>query len=933
MTGASRRRTRHPLTLIVRAAGALLAVALVVAGPPLLLTVLVGDPLPHQLPTATVISGWLRAPISDREALDVIAVLAWAAWLHLCGCILAEFTRQLRGTCWHVPCGGINARLAQHLVAAVLIAGPSATLSAGAAASLLTPAPVAHATTTSPSARPINPASKLRFQTSSATVLLSAAAAAGSRGRPSSAVTDSADDYHSAPPIYKEYVVAPPDGQYHDNLWDIAARHLGDPLRWKEIFALNDGRLMSDGQRMTRASLIQPGWVLRMPADATGLRELPAPAAQRRGSSERQDRAPQVAPPPRHPAPRTPAETPPRTPAVAVEPRPEVAPNRQIEPQQARPTQIAAAHRRRDPAVPVGAGLSMAALGLLAALERRRRVAARRRTPGTRLARPGPELRAAEARIRRYARDATVVAATVRLAVALAASRDPQLTVRAAWHHPDGTVELLLDTTRTPPEPFTGTGTGPSWLLAPAEQGYLFAVGDNTDPVPVLIPVGTSDGAVCYVNLEVSGLVGLDGPRPDVDAVIAGMVRALAGAPWAEELTQLLVPPRLGSAVIGLERVDVLHDPPSAFERLTAYAEKVSTEMTGQATLAQARRTGDADTIRVVVLAGLTAGEVPDRLRDAAGTPTAPVLALLVGSHPDAQTWTLTDGWLSIPGIAERLEPLRVEPDEIDITEALLTQAFDTTPATPGDPDSPEVSTDCPPAPEPQQIEVQILGPVGITGVDRIRREAVLGLIVYLALHRRPAGSEQIFTALWPDKPLNRHIVRSRIGEAKTLLNGGIDLHGQRWTLAESIGCDWQRFQALATGDPSEQLAALALVRGRPFHGYDADWVHLDGYAQSVEAAIVDLALTVAERALTDADPATATTAATAGLRACPYDERLYQIAIAAAAARGATGEVKALRRQFDRAMDEHIEPDDHVQPDTIDTYERAVRSDRRAVG
>jgi len=227
-----------------------------------------------------------------------------------------------------------------------------------------------------------------------------------------------------------------------------------------------------------------------------------------------------------------------------------------------------------------------------------------------------------------------------------------------------------------------------------------------------------------------------------------------------------------------------------------------------------------------------------------------------------------------------------------------------------------------------------VLGPVEIAGAGRVRRTPVLGIIVYLALHRRPVDSERLFAALWPDREHNGHMLRTRIGEARTLLNGGIEREGHRWALADSIGCDWQRFQALAGGSHADQLAALALVRGRPFHGYDPDWLHLDGYLQTVEAAIVDLALTVAGRALTDDDdPVTATAAAAAGLRACPYEERLYQLAMSAAAARGATGEVKALRRRLDRAMDDDLEPDDRIQPETIEVYERSLRMDQTATG
>jgi hypothetical protein len=50
-----------------------------------------------------------------------------------------------------------------------------------------------------------------------------------------------------------------------DSLWAIAQRRLHDPLRWREIWRLNRGTLMSTGQRFTDPNLIRPGWVLKIP--------------------------------------------------------------------------------------------------------------------------------------------------------------------------------------------------------------------------------------------------------------------------------------------------------------------------------------------------------------------------------------------------------------------------------------------------------------------------------------------------------------------------------------------------------------------------------------------------------------------------------------------------------------------------------------------
>jgi hypothetical protein len=65
-----------------------------------------------------------------------------------------------------------------------------------------------------------------------------------------------------------------------ESLFTIAAKTLGDGNEWAEIFRLNEGRLEPDGERFTNPRVIRPGWILQLPADATGpgVRVGPLPA-------------------------------------------------------------------------------------------------------------------------------------------------------------------------------------------------------------------------------------------------------------------------------------------------------------------------------------------------------------------------------------------------------------------------------------------------------------------------------------------------------------------------------------------------------------------------------------------------------------------------------------------------------------------------------
>ena len=52
-----------------------------------------------------------------------------------------------------------------------------------------------------------------------------------------------------------------------DSLFKLAEQHLGNGLRWRELWDLNQGRVMDDGTTFQRPELIRPGWQLVVPTD------------------------------------------------------------------------------------------------------------------------------------------------------------------------------------------------------------------------------------------------------------------------------------------------------------------------------------------------------------------------------------------------------------------------------------------------------------------------------------------------------------------------------------------------------------------------------------------------------------------------------------------------------------------------------------------
>ncbi|OJV78672.1 MAG: hypothetical protein BGO37_12570 [Cellulomonas sp. 73-92] len=233
---------RHNGADLARGLGAALALLGFVAGVPAALVALAPVYLPNQVPTWGQLWDRVMSPDDGSLLLAVLGAIAWIAWAAFTGSVLVELAASARRV--HAPriplLGGLQ-RTAARLVA-------TASLLVATASAITTAASPAVASSLVATVTPDAAADNAPVAASAApTTTPTPAAASASATLPSITV------------------------QRGDTLWDLAERHLGDPLRYTEIRDLNTGRTQPDGAQLRDADFIKPGWTLLLPADATAL--------------------------------------------------------------------------------------------------------------------------------------------------------------------------------------------------------------------------------------------------------------------------------------------------------------------------------------------------------------------------------------------------------------------------------------------------------------------------------------------------------------------------------------------------------------------------------------------------------------------------------------------------------------------------------------
>ncbi len=189
---------------------------------------------------------------------------------------------------------------------------------------------------------------------------------------------------------------------------------------------------------------------------------------------------------------------------------------------------------------------------------------------------------------------------------------------------------------------------------------------------------------------------------------------------------------------------------------------------------------------------------------------------------------------------------------------------------------------------EYKPLYVSLLGSVSIIGsyfnFDHSPR--LSELVIYLALHPEGASSNIWATALWPDKRVPMQTVANRLSEARRALGIGSDDKPRLRKIADKyfisdVTVDWFVFKKLLANNPTfdNYVDALKLVKGRPLSGLSqGQWISLEGFQTEMEEAVVNCAIKVGKWCLEYKDPDRTLWAIQQGIKANPFDERLYRL-------------------------------------------------------
>ena len=860
---------------------AVLALAALTVGVPLGLFLVFGLPIPHKLSFSA-----LTGQLDLKTILKILAVIVWLAWLQLVWCVVVEIRAAVRnvGVPSRVPLAGATQPVARRLVTAALLL-----FSATAA---LSPAFMTG------SAAPPPPA-----------VSVSAQHLPGVQPPQVAHDTTAMTAHKSQTGEEKIYVVKPPAGRYHESLWEIAQNHLGDGRRYREVFEMNKDRIQPDGTKLTIASLIRPGWTLRMPSDAFG---------------------PGIETVTQHanPAPAHHQEAPTRTDMAALVEAPAHA---QAASQGGGGVSIVRSMEMKELAA-----ASLLAAGVLAALGRRRRERLWQRAFGRRLAGPEGDAAAAEQALRLGADDPAVALldnSLRHLSRVNAARRKPLPTVFAA-HLSAATLDLWVAPPDTdPPAPWTAESDGQLWRLQGAAAGVLDP-GGALAPYPGLVTLGTNDTGRVMVDLEVAhGLIAVRGPGGTVRDMLAALAVELVTNRWSDTMRVTLVGFGEGLENLAPERVVVAASLDDALSSLAQRSDALSTEMAvaGVDSVLTGRAIGTdpgAWAPHYLIVATPPTPEQAARLLELARTRHRTALGFVVAGEVPGAAWTWdvsAEGRVSASALGFELGAQLLPPARYSAVVDLFREPDG------GDPPITDPGFGAAPSAHltpgfRAAVEVGLLGPVTISAPGPIEADRVglaTEVVVYLAAHPGGVHLNVLSGAVWPRgvPPEVRDAVLGRVAawlgtDASGAPNLVTDRQSGRLRLGPGVRVDWDVFRGLVaraaeSGDADGCLRrALDLVRGQALDERDPSrygWLATDSFGYEVSALVADTARRLSDLRLGVGDAAGAMESARAGLRLAFNDEALWRDLLRAAAAAGSEETLRSVVEEISAraALDE----------------------------
>jgi len=952
---------RRPAGDILAGAGAVLILLVLLIGVPAALLTALGSPIPHAMPALPL----LTHRLDILAILKIFSVVVWLAWLQLAACLITEVRAAVRNTGMpaRVPlAGGIQPAVHRLVTAALLLFSATTALSPAFAhhppgpPSAVTSAPAGRSSGASLSATPSAAAPATPLPVSQD--MRQSGSTGRDTGQPGSAGRDtgrpgpgepgglggpaSGQGQSREPPHHrvrrteKIYVVQPPEGRYHESLWEIAQNHLGDGRRYREIFELNAGRLQPDGSRLTIASLIRPGWILRMPRDAHG------PGI--RVVTRHEDAHAPGGDVPTGPAPEQPGATGGGKPAPAT------------------PDRVVPA--ARGATAPAGtavypyelAAAALLAAGVLSALGRRRREQLWHRAFGRQVAVPARPASAASAEVAlRLGADepsTRMLDTALRYLSQMLASQGRALPTVFAAHVGRHNLDLWVagdqeaPAGQEAPAPWMAVGDGRVWRLPLAAAPGLDPdqATEAPAPYPGLVSIGTDDTGRVLVDLEsAQGLIAITGEPHLVQAVQAAMAVELVTNRWSGPVGITLVGFGADLAALAPGQVTAVGTLAEALPALVARAELAeespaaptwaphylisavppsAAEREQLLALAQATHAGAAGYVIAGAIAGATwTWEVtgPGRLR--AGPLGLDVQAQLL---PPDQCAAVVD----LFRVAEQFEGVALGAPVPDAAPAghLIPHSAAT-------------------------VDITLLGPTRVNAPGMIEPERLglaTELVVFLATHPGGVHPNVLAAAIWP-RGVTREVRDAALARAEDWL--GTDGIGRphlaadasgRLRLGSQVRVDWHVFCALmaraAAGGQEEEAVleqALGLVSGPFMDGREPGryaWLAGDGLEYEAAARVADAAHRLSQLRLAQGDPGGAMDAARAGLRLAFDDELPWRDLLIAA---HATGQEHLLRAAVAElcartALDEVLP---RMAPETEALIDELLPSWRSSVG